>query len=66
MKERDIPTPFILKMGSLMDEDNFFTFCQINDALEFERNSHGDIILLPFRGSYFGLLNADISAKFAA
>jgi len=66
MKEMDIPTPFILKMGSLMDEDNFFTFCQINDALEFERNSHGDIILLPFRGSYFGLLNADISSKFAA
>ncbi|MCF2442642.1 hypothetical protein L0657_01645 [Dyadobacter sp. CY345] len=42
----DISTPFILKMGSLMDEDKFFTFCQINDALELERNSEGDIVFL--------------------
>lgn len=66
IREMAISTPLILKMGSLMDEEKFFTFCQINDLLEFERNSQGDIILLPFRGSYFGWLNAGIGAKLKA
>lgn len=29
-----------------MSDDEFFEFCQINDTLEFERDSHGNIIVM--------------------
>lgn len=35
-----------LRMVSPMSEEEFFQFCQINDTLEFERDSHGNIILM--------------------
>jgi Uma2 family endonuclease len=38
--------PRTLKMVSPMSEDEFFQFCQINDTLEFEKDSHGNIVLM--------------------
>ena len=35
-----------LRMVSPMSDEEFFEFCQINDTLEFERDSHGNIILM--------------------
>lgn len=46
-----------------MNESRFFQFCQINDGVEFERDSCGDIILLPLRGSLFSLLNVNLSGQ---
>lgn len=35
-----------LRMVSPMSDEEFFQFCQINDTLEFERDSHGNIIVM--------------------
>lgn len=53
----NIPTPVTLKMGELMSEEDFYQFCQMNDTLEFERDSHGNIILMSPTGSFTGSLN---------
>jgi Uma2 family endonuclease len=53
----NISTPVTLKMGELMSEEDFFQFCQMNDTLEFERDSHGNIILMSPTGSFTGNLN---------
>ncbi|MGV3602699.1 MAG: Uma2 family endonuclease [Dyadobacter fermentans] len=45
---------------SPMSDDEFFEFCQINDTLEFERDSHGNIVLMSPTGSIGGGLNADV------
>jgi len=29
-----------------MSEDEFFQFCQLNDTLEFEKDSHGNIVIM--------------------
>ncbi|TLU98990.1 Uma2 family endonuclease [Dyadobacter luticola] len=50
----NIEMPVTLKMGDLMSEDEFFQFCQMNDTLEFERDSHGNIILMSPTGSFTG------------
>ena len=42
-------------------DDEFFEFCQINDTLEFERDSHGNIILMSPTGSIGGGFNADVT-----
>ncbi len=44
-----------------MSDDEFFEFCQINDTLEFERDSHGNIILMSPTGSIGGGFNADVT-----
>lgn len=46
-----------------MTESQFFQFCQLNEGVEFERDSSGSIVILPLRGSLFSLLNVDISGK---
>ncbi|ACT94200.1 protein of unknown function DUF820 [Dyadobacter fermentans DSM 18053] len=38
--------PRTLKTVTPMSEDEFFEFCQVNDTLEFERDSHGNIIVM--------------------
>jgi Uma2 family endonuclease len=38
--------PVTIRMVSPMSDDKFFQFCQINDTLEFERDSHGNIVLM--------------------
>lgn len=43
-----------------MSDDEFFEFCHINDTLEFERDSHGNIIVMSPTGSIGGGFNADI------
>jgi len=50
----NISMPVTLKMGELMSEDEFFQFCQMNDTLEFERDSQGNIILMSPTGSFSG------------
>lgn len=44
-----------------MSDDEFFEFCQINDTLEFERDSHGNIIVMSPTGSIGGGFNADVT-----
>jgi Uma2 family endonuclease len=57
----NIPMPVTLKMGDLMSEEEFFQFCQMNDTLEFERDSHGNIILMSPTGSFTGNFNLRVS-----
>jgi len=49
--------PVTLKMGELMSDEDFFQFCQMNDTLEFERDSNGNIILMSPTGSFTGNFN---------
>ncbi|QRR01969.1 Uma2 family endonuclease [Dyadobacter sandarakinus] len=53
--------PVTLKMGELMSSEEFFQFCQMNDTLEFERDSHGNIILMSPTGSFTGNFNLRIA-----
>ncbi|KAA6441595.1 Uma2 family endonuclease [Dyadobacter flavalbus] len=53
--------PVTLKMGDLMSEEEFFQFCQMNDTLEFERDSYGNIILMSPTGAFTGNFNLRIS-----
>ncbi|GGB92221.1 Uma2 family endonuclease [Dyadobacter sediminis] len=59
----DIQMPVTLKMGDLMSEEEFFQFCQMNDTLEFERDSHGNIILMSPTGAFTGGFNLEIAAE---
>ncbi|WP_439557516.1 Uma2 family endonuclease [Dyadobacter sp.] len=52
--------PMTLKMGDLMNEEDFFQFCQINDTLELERDSQGNIIVMSPTGSFTGGFNSRI------
>ena len=56
----DFQMPVTLKMGDLMSEEEFFQFCQMNDTLEFERDSQGNIILMSPTGSFTGGFNSRI------
>ena len=53
----NISMPVTLKMGELMSDEDFFQFCQMNDTLELERDSHGNIILMSPTGSFTGSFN---------
>jgi len=57
----NISMPVTLKMGELMSEDEFFKFCQMNDTLEFERDSEGNIILMSPTTTFSGNLNSRVS-----
>jgi Uma2 family endonuclease len=59
----NISTPVTLRMGELMNEEDFFQFCQINDTLEFERDSYGNIILMSPTGSFNGNINSKVLGK---
>ena len=60
----NIEMPVTLKMGDLMSEEEFFQFCQMNDTLEFERDSKGNIILMSPTGSFTGGFNFRVSLEF--
>ncbi|GGM99467.1 hypothetical protein GCM10010967_36760 [Dyadobacter beijingensis] len=45
-----------------MSDDEFFEFCQINDTLEFERDSHGNIIVMSPTGTFTGNFHPHILA----
>ncbi|WAC15473.1 Uma2 family endonuclease [Dyadobacter pollutisoli] len=46
-----------------MSEEEFFQFCQMNDTLEFERDSQGNIILMSPTGSFTGNFNLKVSME---
>jgi Uma2 family endonuclease len=52
--------PVTLKVGDIMSEDEFFRFCRMNDMLDFERDSNGNIIFMSPTGSFTGSFNSDI------
>jgi Uma2 family endonuclease len=52
--------PVTLKVGDIMSEDEFFRFCRMNDMLDFERDSNGNIIFMSPTGSSTGSFNSDI------
>ncbi len=52
--------PVTLKVGDIMSEDEFFRFCRMNDTLDFERDSNGNIIFMSPTGSFTGSFNSDI------
>ena len=58
-------TPF-LRLQNLLDDGEFFEFCQINRDLRIERSSKGDIIIMPPTGGETGVRNLELSAKFGA
>ncbi|SEI64906.1 Endonuclease, Uma2 family (restriction endonuclease fold) [Dyadobacter sp. SG02] len=53
----DTPVTFIV--GDIMSEDEFFRFCQMNDTLNLERDSEGNIIFM----SPSGGLSDNLSSK---
>jgi Uma2 family endonuclease len=59
----NIEMPVTLKMGELMSGEEFFQFCQMNDTLEFERDSIGNIIVMSPTGSFTGNFNLKISLE---
>jgi Uma2 family endonuclease len=56
----NIEVPVTLKMGELMSDNEFFQFCQMNDTLELERDSNGDIIVMSPTGLFAGNFNSRI------
>ena len=52
--------PVTLKVGYIMSEDEFFRFCRMNEMLDFERDSNGNIIFMSPTGSFTGSFNSDI------
>jgi Uma2 family endonuclease len=61
--------PVTLKVGDIMSEDEFFRFCLMNDTLDFERDSNGNIIFMSPdgespTGSFTGSFNSDILVEF--
>jgi Uma2 family endonuclease len=56
-------TPVLIKMGDLMTDDEFFTFCQMNDTLDFERDSNRNIIFMSPTGSQTGITNLIIGSR---
>lgn len=59
----DTPVTFIV--GDIMSEDEFFRFCQMNDTLNLERDSEGNIIFMSPAGCFSDSFNLDISAVFS-
>lgn len=55
--------PVTLKVGDIMNEDEFFRFCQMNDMLNLERDKNGNIILMSPTGSITGSFNLHIATR---
>lgn len=60
----DMPVTFIV--GDIMSEDEFFRFCQMNDTLNLERDSEGNIIFMSPAGSLSDNFNFEISLVFGS
>src|SRR5437016_5501009 len=52
-------TPFLRRMN----EEDFFELCQENRDLRIERNSDGDLVIMPPTGSETGSLNAEFTTE---
>ncbi|WP_428663872.1 Uma2 family endonuclease [Runella sp.] len=46
-----------------MTDEEFFTFCQLNDTLDFERDSERNIIFMSPTGSQTGIINLIIGSR---
>lgn len=46
-----------------LNDDEFYDFCTQNDELKFERDSHGNIIIMPNTGGKTGELNSALNAE---
>jgi Uma2 family endonuclease len=46
------------------DDDEFYTFCQENETLRFERDAQGNIFIMPNTGGKTGRLNSKLTARF--
>lgn len=55
-----------LHLERLLDNDEFFEFCQQNSDLRIERSSKGDIIIMPPTGGETGTQNFDLIVRFGA
>ncbi|MBI5914891.1 MAG: Uma2 family endonuclease [Bacteroidetes bacterium] len=53
----------VLPNGGFTDSQ-FFEFCQLNDNLRIERNSKGEIIIMPLTGGKTGQRNAELVIEF--
>ncbi|HEY0459370.1 MAG TPA: Uma2 family endonuclease [Pyrinomonadaceae bacterium] len=56
---------FVLQFSPFLeiDDDQFFEFCQVNRDVRIERNSHGEIIIMPPTGWETGDKNAEITTQ---
>ena len=50
----------ILRPGTEFSDDDFFEFCQEHSLLRIERNSHGEIIVMPPEGLQSGFIGSEI------
>lgn len=55
----DMPVTFIV--GDIMSEDEFFRFCQMNDTLNLERDSEGNILFMSPAGCFSDSFNIEIA-----
>jgi Uma2 family endonuclease len=59
----DFLMPIKLNFGDMLDEERFFKLCQINELVDFERDSQGNVIVLPLSGSFHGNISARLTAE---
>ena len=45
-----------------MTDDEFYTFCLLNDTIKFERDAFGNIIIMPNTGGITGIKNSELNA----
>jgi len=72
LKSTNLPK-IIIKMGQYVElkydrfrlsDDEFYDFCTQNDALKFERDAKGNILIMPNTGGITGNLNFELNIEF--
>lgn len=64
-----VEVPFVLHLGSLsqkLDDADFYELCLANQELSIERDSEGDIIILPSTGGETGRRNFALAGSFGS
>lgn len=67
--QSEIPQPLVLHFGRVvqqMSDDEFFDFCMKHPDLRIERDSEGDLIIMPPTGGETGRSNFKLTAHFGA
>lgn len=56
---------YLIKTRSIggMTEEQFFQFCQENDSIKFERNAHGEILIMAPTGSDTSSFNSNLNLE---
>lgn len=57
----DFITPLKLNCGDMLDEEMFFQLCQINELVDFERDSYGNVIVLPLSSNLEAIIGARLT-----